>query len=141
MVDKDAKENAKGSKYYSKRLDAAIADKRVLNVSKARLASYIGKMPKTGQPVRYVFDVHDFGEGLTLTGNDAVVITGNSTTVSDSHSRPLVMTPADILMHELVGHAIPRMIGGGSGNAVTNENRVRSQTGEPLRQADPLHAE
>lgn len=30
-------------------------------------------------------------------------------------------------MHELVGHAIPRMAGSDTGNAISNENKVRSE--------------
>lgn len=47
-----------------------------------------------------------------------------------------------VLMHELVGHAIPNMIGGGSGNAVENENEVRRQIpGAGQREAQSWHDE
>ena len=45
-------------------------------------------------------------------------------------------------MHELVGHAIPRMIGSDTGNAVSNENKVRAQVPPAyLRESDPSHKE
>lgn len=52
-----------------------------------------------------------------------------------------VHRPQFILMHELVGHAIPATIGSDSGNAVTDENKVRGEIGMPLRQAEPSHVE
>lgn len=41
------------------------------------------------------------------------------------------------LMHELVGHAIPRLVGGDTGNAVDNENKVRRENGIPTLPRDP----
>jgi hypothetical protein len=51
------------------------------------------------------------------------------------------MTADAILMHELVGHDIPRMVGSDTGNAVLNENKVRRENGMPLRPLDPDHKE
>jgi RHS repeat-associated protein len=47
--------------------------------------------------------------------------------------------PANVLAHELVGHAIPHAVGGGSGNAVKEDNIVREQNGDPPRPAEPDH--
>ena len=62
--------------------------------------------------------------------------------MKDTDGKPLEDKPADILLHELVGHAIPRILGVGSGNAVKNENRARSQIGDKKqREADEKHIE
>jgi hypothetical protein len=37
--------------------------------------------------------------------------------------------PNMALMHELVGHAIPRLVGRDTGNAVEDENKVRRENG------------
>lgn len=58
-----------------------------------------------------------------------------------SDGRPLVDTPADVLAHGLVGHAIPMTVGSDTGNAVTNENKVRAETGRGERAADACHVE
>jgi hypothetical protein len=49
--------------------------------------------------------------------------------------------PALILMHELVGHAIPIISGATNGNAVTNENKVRGEIGVSPRKVEPAHLE
>jgi hypothetical protein len=52
------------------------------------------------------------------------------------------LTPEQTLAHELAGHAIPRMIGGGTGNAVRNENIIMRENGRTnLRYEDPDHVE
>ena len=62
--------------------------------------------------------------------------------LKDSSGASLRDSPADILAHEFVGHAIPRMIGVGTGNAVMDENEVRSQIpGSGLRAPEPGHKE
>ena len=47
--------------------------------------------------------------------------------MTDTAGKPLSDPPADILAHELVGHAIPHVAGPGTGNAVDDENKVRSE--------------
>jgi hypothetical protein len=81
----------------------------------------------------------DLGGGATWgsKGQDQeVIISGHSvTTIPYSGGRKLTNTrgqvlrndPADILVHELVGHAIPAIAGSDTGNAVKNENKARSQ--------------
>jgi hypothetical protein len=58
-----------------------------------------------------------------------------------SADQPIGDAPADILAHELVGHAIPMTLGGDTGNAVDNENKVRSEDGESLRKPEPNYDE
>lgn len=54
--------------------------------------------------------------------------------LTDTDGNPLRDDPADILAHELVGHAIPKTIGTDTGNAVKNENKVRSELKEGKNQ-------
>ncbi|WP_166095530.1 hypothetical protein [Mucilaginibacter inviolabilis] len=49
-----------------------------------------------------------------------------------------------ILMHELIGHAIPSIAGKDTGNAIDNENKVNKQLPKgknAQRSAEPLHVE
>jgi RHS repeat-associated protein len=88
----------------------------------------------------------DAGGGVTLTtsktttdknGNEVikvvseeVVISGNSLDgLQDTNGKPLRDDLADILAHEMVGHAIPHATKPDTGNAVDNENKVRAQEG------------
>ncbi|MCY1292219.1 hypothetical protein D9M68_509740 [compost metagenome] len=62
--------------------------------------------------------------------------------IKDERGGPLRDDAADILAHELVGHAIPRIIGGGTGNAISNENKVREQVlGGGRRMENSKHLE
>lgn len=45
----------------------------------------------------------------------------------DSEGMSIRDEAKDILGHELVGHAIPRMVGSDTGNAVDNENKIRRE--------------
>jgi hypothetical protein len=52
--------------------------------------------------------------------------------------------PEDILAHELVGHAIPHIVGSDTGNALSNGNKVRSELGkdhDQQREPEPSHTE
>ncbi len=104
---------------------------------------------------------HDAGGGLTdpkevtTTDKDGnivnkivsehVVISGDANpNVEDQAGKPLHDTPADILAHELVGHAIPDITKKDTGNAVDDENKVRSQEGKgknKKRRREPDHTE
>ena len=90
----------------------------------------------------------DFGGGVTegdAGENQTVTISGNeSTDLKDKDDKPLKDKPSNILAHELVGHAIPAIVGTDTGNAVENENKVRAQLKEgnnKLRKAEPKHIE
>ncbi|GGH83120.1 hypothetical protein HNQ91_005979 [Filimonas zeae] len=76
-------------------------------------------------------------------GNPIVLISGNSNwNIKGTDGVTAVPgSPEFILMHELVGHAIPIILGKMEGNAVVNENKVRREVNVPLRQADPRHLE
>jgi len=59
---------------------------------------------------------------------------------------PLLQSAGDVLMHELVGHAIPYITKPNTGNSVDNENKVRKQLQKrdeniQIRQSEPNHVE
>ncbi len=137
----DAKGDAsKYSSTYTAELKSAISSKSVISISIGR--TYTD--PRSG--VIKKVDV-DAGGGVTIGarsgGNQKVVISGNSnTTLKDVSGGPLRDTPADILAHELGGHAIPHITGTQTGNAVEDENRIRNEVpGSGQRAPEPSHQE
>ena len=69
-------------------------------------------------------------------GNSSLItISGHSYNgLKDSEGMPLRDEAKDILGHELVGHAIPRMVGSDTGNAVDNENKIRRELNDGKNQ-------
>jgi hypothetical protein len=90
-------------------------------------------------------DVQSKGGGATVPlkdNNFMVVVSGTSYDgLKDVEDKDLVDTPNYILSHELVGHAIPDMIGSDTGNAVENENKVREETNSKQRKENKNHVE
>jgi RHS repeat-associated protein len=133
--DTTAKDNKNGSSAFAKALDAAIADKGTITLNKSSTATVNGNRVSVSQN----------GEGVTVKnqdGSSTVTVSGRSyESLYDTKGRPLRDTPSDIMAHELMGHAIPSLIGGGTGSAIANENIVRSETGSPLRAAEPADPE
>jgi RHS repeat-associated protein len=130
---------SKFSSFYSSELKAAINAKQTISVS----VNPTFKSLATGE-MESVDTV--MGGGVTTGGdgtNQKVVISGNSNTnLVDTNGNPLRDEPADILAHELVGHAIPRITGPKTGNAVTDENKVRKEVpGSSQRAPEPNHEE
>jgi RHS repeat-associated protein len=129
-------DRSRHSAYYQSRLIAAINDPDVISLDKdTRYTSGAGS-----------WDVDaDTGGGLTDPRGRPikVVVSGNSYLgLKDAGGGALRDDPADILAHELVGHAIPRTVGSDTGNAVDNENKVRRQVTDGGRRAlDPSHTE
>jgi RHS repeat-associated protein len=76
-------------------------------------------------------------------GNQIVVISGNANPKAiDASGNSFTESPADILVHELVGHAIPKIVGKDTGNAVASSNKVYAQVpGKRIRQAESNHLE
>ena len=78
------------------------------------------------------------------TGNQSVTVTGRGNETQQLHDRNgsnLRDNAADITAHERVGHAIPRMVGADTGNAVKDENKVRAQDDGGRRADEPKHVE
>jgi hypothetical protein len=108
-----------------------------------------GTLNKEGSNIKQNVDKDD-GGGVTFQGkgggtNQIVYISGNpNENLKDVGGNQLRDDPDDILAHELVGHAIPHIVGSDTGNAVDNENKVRSQEKpgqNQLRVPQPKHTE
>ncbi|HJU41066.1 MAG TPA: RHS repeat-associated core domain-containing protein [Tahibacter sp.] len=122
---------SKQSQYYQSKLNEAIKSPDTITLD-------IGPVfvdPRTNE-IRSL-DSPKLGGGVTLggkTGNQDVIVSGNPP--SDGSG-----TAADVLAHELVGHAIPRLVGSDTGNAIANENKVRAETTKNYRDPNPKHVE
>ena len=80
------------------------------------------KRDESGNVVSQV-DVKWISPDVIISGNEFVgLVYTNGDALEDK--------PEHILMHELVGHAIPQIVGSDTGNAVDNENKVREQLGK-----------
>ena len=57
-----------------------------------------------------------------------VIISGNANDkLKDQEDKVLEDEAADILYHEIVGHAAPKVLGTDTGNAINNENKIRKK--------------
>lgn len=127
-----------GSSYYSSQLEKAIGSK---NITYIRLAdtTYDSDMMQD-------VSIMNYGGAATVSFGDGsahlVTIGKEFTSVGAQGGGVLDANASGALMHELVGHAIPRMIGTDTGNAVSNENKVRAQVPPAyLREPEPFHKE
>jgi RHS repeat-associated protein len=141
-------DSSKFSSYYSKQLVAAINDKDKINISIGQTFQEKGQTKSVD---------NDAGGGVTskktktttnpdgtktVTKEADVTISGNPLVgLKDTNGNALTDNPADILAHELVGHAIPHITKTDTGNAVDNENKVRKDTSSPERANEPNHKE
>jgi RHS repeat-associated protein len=141
-------DSSKFSSYYSKQLVAAIKDKDKINISIGQTFQEKGQTKSVD---------NDAGGGVTskktktttnpdgtktVTKEADVTISGNPLVgLKDTNGNALTDNPADILAHELVGHAIPHITKTDTGNAVDNENKVRKDTSSPERANEPNHKE
>ena len=142
-----------GSSYYTQKLVDGIKTSNTINISIGQTVT-----DKTGK----ILDVDkDKGGGATTdktttytdpkTGKVVkeekeadVVISGNpNPNIKDSNGQPLKDDPADILAHEIVGHAVPFTVKSDTGNAVDDENKVRAQEGQGnnAQRAKEVHPE
>lgn len=131
--------NKKGSSFYSSQLNRGIAGRETITATKSQTMAYTteGSGALKGVQFHYNVDVDkQGGGGLTSPDGHQVAITGRS--ISD---HGVAISPAMTLAHELAAHAIPKLYGGVTGNAVTDENIIRRQVGLPPRPADPSHTE
>ena len=135
------------SEYYKMRLlDAIGSDKTV----------YVNLNDKYMDGSGMMNDISRKGEGATLpliNGDAIVTISGKSHIIYDSEGNLINDMPEFILAHEFVGHAIPIvaperkdensifLLPLKMGNAIENENKIREETGQPLRQIDIKHTD
>lgn len=127
------------SSYYSGRLNQAITSEKTINVSVGNTIT--NAFSGRSQPVEGGATQATSTSDLS---NQNVVVTGQSFTgdMQTSTGAPLTQTPGSTLMHELVGHAIPGAVGSDTGNAVSNENKVRIELPDAdLRMREPKHVE
>jgi len=139
------------SSTYSKRLDEAIDSDKDIIIDVNQYKYY-----KTTDGGSIKVDVDDaWGGGVTYSpgGSDsskAIIISGHpydssnpeiERKIYDDRGNYLFIKPEDTLMHELVGHAIPELLGGGTGNAVKNENIIRKEADQKIRGDEPWHVE
>lgn len=133
----------KYSQYYSDRLVAAIGDSETINIeigSKVKEPGLAadGKTLIKGVDKEIDLETRRWGGGTTfgLSGTDQLtVVSENDWNINkDSFGKPLTQTFADKLMHELVAHAIPSIVGSDTGDGIKNENKVNQQLNKPLRE-------
>lgn len=153
VADNNAKSNDKGSSTYSKALDKAIGNhKKTITVQIGQTFSANGKTEsvdtKAGGGVTSTPASAAPGpavdQRMRVAGDPTVTISNNPNNSILGQKDPFTKVPdgpALILMHELVGHAIPIISGSTSGNAVTNENKIRGELNVPLRKEEPAHSE
>ena len=145
------------STYYRDKLVEAINNPLTIeieiknNIIEPLENSVTGELVKDASGVALDVDVDrgggvTFGSGSVADGStpsdQLIYISGNENrTGTDISGNPMISSAADILAHELVGHAIPHIVGTDTGNAITNENKVKTETNGPERQADSFHDE
>ncbi len=135
IIKQSNKEDSKGkySKYYRDQLIAGIKSKSKINVSISNKSSKVNFCNMS-------YDLHDLGEGFTITSNDEtqawIYISGKeNSTLKDERGRKVADEASIILAHEFAGHAIPSTINYTDyddrydGYAVTAENIIRKETG------------
>lgn len=130
------------SGYYDRRLAQGIAAKPTISIrvsdTNTRGLSVTG--PAGGGQT-------EGPRGNATGANYTVTVTGRGWTGFNQNSdgsniRMEKTTSEQILAHELAGHAIPSMIGGGSGNAIREENTIMRENGRTrLRYEDPDHVQ
>jgi RHS repeat-associated protein len=148
---KDPKDDIDHSDYYRDRLVEAINGDKSITIIIRQKVKVTVKDDGTFLTEKSTKDEDDIdsnhGGGATWVGfgnNQLVVISGNSNydpNVLGTDGKTLSATSGDILLHELLAHAIPHTIGSDTGNGVSNENKARSQMKKRLRQADENHKE
>ena len=59
----------------------------------------------------------------------------------DTNGNEVKKPAGEVLIHEIVGHAVPAIVGTETGNAVKNENIVRRELNLPERVDEEKHNE
>jgi uncharacterized protein RhaS with RHS repeats len=115
---------------YAKSLDRIIANGATLTLNKAPTIS-------SGSGRISVDDMAGGGVTVLRAGNRAsTTISGNSGIVIGANGQLMVAAPNVIMAHEIYAHADAWMFGphfGAGGNAIADENVIRSELGLPLR--------
>ena len=137
-IDKDAGINEKGATHYSERLSATIFAESMLTIEVGdKYTAKYGKVSRT-------YDVNKMGGGLTdktIKTNVKTIVSDKGHIVHDTQGNEIKKTAAEVLIHEIVGHAAPSIVGTETGNAVKNENIVRRELFLPEREDEENHNE
>ncbi len=137
-VDKDAVVNEKGSAHYSERLNITIS-------TEGKLTIMVGDTYTANNGhASNKYDVNKMGGGLTDKTNKAnvkTIVSKNGHVVHDTNGNEIKKPAGEILIHEIVGHAAPALVGTETGNAVKNENKVRKELNLPERKNEDNHDE
>ena len=140
------------SEYYRDRLVAAMKDPDIINISKSNFYTDKNGDKKDvdndaggGVTINKTLKRTD-GNGNSTTSKEAdIIFSGNENKkIKDTNGNALRDDPADIIMHEFLGHAIPWTVGTDTGNAIENENKARKELGtgnDQQRKEDPDHKE
>jgi hypothetical protein len=137
-VDDAIEKNKNGSVHYSERLDATISAEGRLTIMLA------DKYTIKDSKAFIVFDVTKMGGGLTDKTdktNVKTVVSEKGHLVHDTKGNEVIKTAEEVLIHEIVGHAAPVLVGTETGNAVKNENIVRKELNLPEREDEDDHKE
>ena len=139
VKDDKAKENKNGSSFYSKQINKAISGKETTSII---ISPYIDTVVKSHGVTRIEReDLSEVGGGQTINSGRTVYITGQSSYDTGINGQRVESSPAQILAHEIAGHAVPNLYGRITGNAIKDENIIRSQTHAPLLAPQPWHVE
>lgn len=137
-IDKDAGINEKGSTHYSERLNATIFAENMLTIEVGdKYTAKYGKVSRT-------YEVNKMGGGLTdktIKTNVKTIVSDKGHIVHDTQGNEIKKSAAEVLIHEIVGHAAPTIVGTETGNAVKNENIVRRELFLPEREDEENHNE
>ncbi len=132
------------SEYYRDRLIQGIDEKDVnINIKigdKVTVkGTYQDLMGKTQPAPDVDIDIERFNGGatsgeegkdqtITISGKDYNVPGGEKNGVKDIEGKPLKQKAADVLLHEAIGHGIPKALGESKGkDATVEENKAREQ--------------
>jgi len=144
FIKRKSGDEEKYSKYYQGQLVKAMTSEKTITIHIAQEYTLSFEEGNASE----IFDVDKSnGGGVTIPdepGEDnTVVISGNpNLTINDQEEKDLDYQAADILQHELLGHAIPILIEEeDTGNAVDNENKARKEQKIPLRSREEDHPE
>ena len=137
----------KGSKYYQDKLIGAINRIDKIEISIKSLAwdpneqNYIDVLNQCGGGVAFSEGKLDQNQNITNKTSYINLSGTRSLAIEMKDGSSVFFSPAEILLHEILGHSIPFICGPDTGNAVDNENKARQENGLQLRKTDPEHKE
>ena len=102
--------------------------------------TYTAKDGKTSK----TYDVNKMGGGLTDKTNKMnvkTIVSEKGHIVHDTKGNEVKKPAGEVLIHEIVGHAAPAIVGTETGNAVENENIVRRELNLSEREDEEKHYE